>query len=55
MSKTYVLEVVEFITEREGDNGWLKLGGKHKHIGYMKAKFKTKKEPNKAPTISAAK
>ena len=41
---TYVLEVVEFITEREGDNGWLKLGGKHKHIGYMKAKFKTKKD-----------
>ena len=25
---TYVLEVVEFITEREGDNGWLKLGSK---------------------------
>ena len=44
MSKTYVLEVVEFITEKEGDNGWLNLGGKFKHIGYMKAKFKTKKD-----------
>ena len=44
MSKTYVLEVVEFITEKEGDNGWLNLGGKLKHIGYMKAKFKTKKD-----------
>ena len=42
--KTYVLEVVEFITEREGDNGWLKLGSKFKHIGYMKAIFKTKKD-----------
>ena len=41
---TYVLEVVEFITERDGDNGWLKLGTKFKHIGYMKAKFKTKKD-----------
>ena len=44
MSKTYVLEVIEFITEEEGDNGWLNLGGKFKHIGYMKAKFKTKKD-----------
>ena len=41
---TYVLEVVEFITERDGDNGWLNLGGKFKHIGYMKSKFKTKND-----------
>ena len=40
----YVLEVCEFITEREGDNGWLNIGGKIKHIGYMKGKFKTKKD-----------
>lgn len=40
----YVLEVCEFIDQRDGDNGWLKLGGKHRHIGYMKAKFKTKND-----------
>jgi hypothetical protein len=39
----YVLEVLEFITEKEEDNGWLAQGGKFKHIGYMKGKFKTKK------------
>jgi len=44
MSKAnkYVLEVCKFITEKEGENGWLKLGTKIKHIGYMKAKFSTK-------------
>ena len=26
----YVLEVLEFITEKEGDNGWLAEGGKIK-------------------------
>jgi hypothetical protein len=40
----YVLEVCEFITEKEGNNGWLKLGTKIKHIGYMKGKFKTKND-----------
>ena len=40
----YVLEVLEFITEKEGDNGWLAQGGKIKHIGYMKRKFKTRKD-----------
>tara|TARA_B100000902_G_scaffold297895_1_gene285064 strand:- start:81 stop:476 length:396 start_codon:yes stop_codon:yes gene_type:complete len=40
----YVLEVLEFITEKEGDNSWLTQGGKIKHIGYMKGKFKTKKD-----------
>lgn len=45
MSKAkYVLEVCEFITEKEGDNGWLALETKIKHIGYMKGKFKTKKD-----------
>ena len=45
MSKAkYVLEVCEFINEKEGDNGWLALGTKIKHIGYMKGKFKTKKD-----------
>ena len=37
----YVLEVLEFITEKEGDNSWL---SQIKHIGYMKGKFKTKKD-----------
>jgi len=45
MSKAkYVLEVCEFITEKEENNGWLALGTKIKHIGYMKGKFKTKKD-----------
>tara|TARA_Y100000389_G_C17429018_1_gene501382 strand:+ start:243 stop:590 length:348 start_codon:yes stop_codon:yes gene_type:complete len=44
MKSTYVLEVLEFITEKEGENGWLKLGGKQKHIGYMKGYFKTQKD-----------
>ena len=45
MSKAkYVLEVLEFIPKKEGDNGWLAQGGKIKHIGYMKGKFKTKKD-----------
>ena len=39
----YVLEVCEFITKKDGDDGWLALGGKIKHVGYMKGKFKTKK------------
>lgn len=40
----YVLEVVRFIVEREGENGWLSKGGKFEHVGYMKAKFKTKED-----------
>jgi len=43
MVKTrYVLEVLQFITEKNGENGWLAQGGEIKHIGYMKGKFKTK-------------
>lgn len=45
MSKCkYVLEVLEFITENEGDNGWMAQGGKIKHVGYMKGYFKTKND-----------
>ena len=44
MKTIYVLEVVKFITEREGVDGWLNKGGKFEHIGYMKAKFKTKND-----------
>ncbi len=40
----YVLEVVRFITEKDGPEGWFAKGGKLEHIGYMKAKFKTKKD-----------
>ena len=40
----YVLEFLQFIVEKEGDNGWLAQGGKIKHIGYMKGKFKTKRD-----------
>ena len=40
----WVLEVVEFLTERKGNNGWETIGGKYRHVGYMRAKFKTKKD-----------
>lgn len=41
----YVLEVIKFITLKEGENGWVNsTGGKNLHIGYMKARFKTKEE-----------
>ena len=40
----YVLEVVKFINEQYGENGWETLGTKHLHIGYMNMKFNTKKE-----------
>ena len=41
---TWVLEVIEFITEMDGENGWRALGGKYRPIGYMRARFKTKKD-----------
>jgi hypothetical protein len=44
MHKTYVLEVVRFITDRDGENGWLNKGTKFEHVGYMKKRFRTKKE-----------
>ena len=44
MNKGYVLEVVKFITDKNGDDGWLANDGKEQHIGYMKAKFRTKKD-----------
>ena len=37
----YVLEVLEFITEQDGENESL---SQIKHVGYMKGKFKTKKD-----------
>ena len=40
----FVLEVVRFIRESEGPEGWLEKGGKNEHVGYMKAKFRTKKD-----------
>ena len=44
MSKFYVLEVIRFITEKDGENGWLNKGTKLEHVGYMKVKFRIKKE-----------
>ena len=35
----YVLEVLEFITEKDGDNGWLAQGGKYKHIWLYEGKI----------------
>jgi len=44
MSSLWVLEVIRFITEKDGPNGWLAKGGKDEHVGYMKAKFRSKKD-----------
>jgi predicted nucleotidyltransferase len=44
LNNIYVLEVIRFITEKDGENGWLQNGGKYEHLGYMKAKFKTKND-----------
>ena len=40
----YVLEVVRFIVDRDGPDEWVSKGGKHEHVGYMKAKFRKKKD-----------
>jgi len=40
----YVLEVVKFLTEKNWVEGGASKYGKHEHIGYMKAKFKTKED-----------
>ena len=42
--KSYVLEVCKYIIEKNGEDGWLKKGGKFEHLGYMKTKFKTKQD-----------
>ena len=42
MPDTFVLEVVEFLTENTGENGLLVSGGNFRHVEYMKAKFKTR-------------
>jgi hypothetical protein len=39
----YVLEVVKF-NDNDNINDWISLGGKCEHVGYMKAKFKTKND-----------
>lgn len=44
MPPSYVLEVVEFITEPNGNQGWLALGGKRRHVGYMRAHFRTRED-----------
>ena len=40
----YVLQVVRFIAEEFGENGWREKGGKREHVGFMKAKFRTKED-----------
>lgn len=40
-TKMYVLEVVKYITETEN---LMTNDGKFKHVGYMKMKFKTKRD-----------
>ena len=42
--KSYVLEVCKYIREKNGEDGWLQKGGKFEHVGYMKAKFRTKQD-----------
>lgn len=42
--KTYVLEVVRFITNKDGPDGWLAKRGKYEHVGYMMAKFRTQND-----------
>lgn len=37
----FVLEVLRFLTEK---NDWLDKGERIEHVGYMKAKFRTKKD-----------
>lgn len=41
MSPGYVLEVVRFITDSEE---WRNKSGKFEHVGYMRAKFRTKRD-----------
>ena len=41
-TQLYVLEVVKFNTEKNWVEGGAPKHGKQEHIGYMKAKFKTK-------------
>jgi hypothetical protein len=42
MDKRWCLEVVEFITEKDGKDGWEALGGKRRHVGYMNKVFESK-------------
>ena len=43
-NKTYVLEVIKFISKSDGPDGWINKGGTQEHVGYMKAKFKSKED-----------
>lgn len=38
---SFVLEVVRFIQDK---NEWIAKGGKLEHVGYMRARFRTKKD-----------
>jgi hypothetical protein len=44
MNNFYVLEVIRFNTDEDGENGYVNKGTKLEHIGYMNIKFKTKKD-----------
>ena len=43
-SGLYILEVVKYITEKDGPNGWTTKGTHYEHLGYMNKTFKTKRE-----------
>ena len=44
MWEGYTLEVVKFIVDRDGPDGWEARGTKYWHQGYMDKWFKTKKD-----------
>ena len=45
LRNAWVLEVAEFLTESAGYcHGCETIGDKYRHVGYMRAKFKTKKD-----------
>ena len=43
-ANVYTLEVVKFLVEKDGPDGWLARRTKHWHVGYMDAVFKTKED-----------
>ena len=40
----YTLEVVAYITDRDGPYGFIAKGGRFEHMGYMRAHFQTKED-----------
>mgnify|MGYP000194492654 CR=1 FL=1 len=40
----YSLEVLKFLVNKEGEEGWMKYAAKLKHMGYMDVCFRTKEE-----------